>query len=674
MAGMLKRLFTRGWRGMRAAGSRRLALTLLLLTAALLLCRYSWEVPTPKGLIPTPVTGDAERALFDLRSFLLARQTSQDPRVALVVYNDQTLINTKKRSPLDRGLLARALANLDKMNAKAIGIDVLFDQPQDEDPQLIAQLRAMRTPTWVAYAEVGTNAENIIYEQQKYLENFLGRLKGSQASPASIRLTTDFGVTRVWPEPRADLPPPIAAAMAGSPGYRGSIRFRRPRGDPSDADFVPLYSEIPIDQFADPAVAPYLSPAIKDRYVLIGGDIVDTDRVATPLTSAANSAEPPGVAIHADMLTQILDNAPASPPAPWFVWAEALLVVIAAALTALLEMKAWKVGLLLLGQLMLFAGLPFYLQSYGTDTYGFPSLGPALGWLLAFTSVVSAARASGAVQRKFAQGALGKYLPREMAQEIIDHPELLALHGEKKDICVLFSDLEGFTKMSHALEPEMVAKLLNRYLETLSQVVLANGGVIDKFVGDAVVAFWGAPIARPDDAVRAARAGHALWLAGEGFRSSVDAGLPPVGRTRVGLHFGAAVVGNFGGESRIQYTALGDAMNTASRLESANKQLQTNVLASREFVERCDLEWWRPMGRVILRGRAQPVDVFDAAPEFPEAERNELAKALALLGEDPDKGLRLLEQVARRNPADTALQNLLRRSQHLNQEGAYVLD
>ena len=115
-------------------------------------------------------------------------------------------------------------------------------------------------------------------------------------------------------------------------------------------------------------------------------------------------------------------------------------------------------------------------------------------------------------------------------------------------------------------------------------------------------------------------------------------------------------------------------MNTASRLESANKQLQTNVLASREFVERCDLEWWRPMGRVILRGRAQPVDVFDAAPEFPEAERNELAKALALLGEDPDKGLRLLEQVARCNPADTALQNLLRRSQHLNQEGAYVLD
>ena len=127
-------------------------------------------------------------------------------------------------------------------------------------------------------------------------------------------------------------------------------------------------------------------------------------------------------------------------------------------------------------------------------------------------------------------------------------------------IYVLFSDLEGFTKMSHAIPPEMVAKLLNRYLELLSQVVLDHGGVIDKYVGDAVVAFWGAPIARPDDAERAAKAGHAMWQAGEDFRKEVadmDPDLPKIGKTRVGLHFGEAVVGNFGGDSRIQYTALG---------------------------------------------------------------------------------------------------------------------
>jgi len=382
---------------------------------------------------------------------------------------------------------------------------------------------------------------------------------------------------------------------------------------------------------------------------------------------------PPGIEVHATMLAQMLDRAPMVPPSLWFGWAEAILVVVAASLTALLEMKSWKLLPLLAFQLILFAGLPFYSQLRGVDTYGFPALGPALGWLIAFTAMVSAARASGAVQRRFAQGALGKYLPRSIAQEIIEHPELLALHGEKKDIFVLFSDLEGFTKMSHALEPEMVATLLNRYLETLSQVVLAHGGVIDKFVGDAVVAFWGAPIARPDDGARAAEAAYAMWQAGEEFRRGVDPELPPVGRTRVGMHFGEAVVGNFGGASRIQYTALGDSMNTAARLEAANKPLETRVLASREFVERSGLDWWRPMGRVVLRGRRRPVDVFEAAPEFPDADRRELEKALELLSTDQAAALALLGEIVGRNPDDIALKNLLSRSRELNEEGAYAL-
>jgi adenylate cyclase len=171
-----------------------------------------------------------------------------------------------------------------------------------------------------------------------------------------------------------------------------------------------------------------------------------------------------------------------------------------------------------------------------------------VGWIIAFTAVTAAARSAGAAQRSFAQGALGKYIPRDIAQQIIDEPDLLSLGGEKREIYVMFSDLEGFTKMSHAIEPEMVAKLLNRYLEMLSQVVLDHGGVIDKYVGDAVVAFWGAPIARADDAERALNAGYAMWKAGEDFRAEVaamDSNLPKIGKTRVGLHFGEAVVGNF---------------------------------------------------------------------------------------------------------------------------------
>ena len=687
MAGQVSRgLLGRGWRGIRAAGGRRLVVTCSMLIAALLIARFSWAYPWPNAggarnlkalhAVETPILGPAEETLYDVRSGLFAASPKeQDPRILLVVYNDQTLINARKRSPLDRGLLAKALRNLDTMGAKAIGIDILFDQPQDEDDELVATLRGMKTPVSVGYTEMSVNAADIGYEQQHYLGTFLGRLKGSNARPASIALDDSYGVTRVWPKIFPQLPPLLGRSMLASagegaktlPGYTGAIRYQRP-----GLEGQPLFTEIPIDNFVDPSLAAAMAPVVANRYVLIGGDIVDVDRVTTTLTGLTGEAVP-GIDVHAQMIEQMLDGGRMPRPSKWFLWAQALIVVIAATLSGLLEMRSWRFLPLVAFQFVIFVGLSFWLQSHGVDTYGLPVLGPALAWIIAFTAIVSAARASGAVQRRFAHSALGKYLPRSIAQEIIDKPELLALHGEKKEIFVLFSDLEGFTKMSHALEPEMVATLLNRYLDMLSEVVLDHGGVIDKFVGDAVVAFWGAPIARPDDGARAAEAGYAMWQAGEEFRAGVDPELPPVGRTRVGLHFGEAVVGNFGGASRIQYTALGDSMNTAARLEAANKSLETRILASREFVEKSGLDWWRPMGRVILRGRRRPVDVFEAAPEFSDADRKVLEKAIELLANDHAAGIALLTDLVGRNPNDRALKNLLGRSRELNEEGAYAL-
>lgn len=683
-------LLVRGWRNVREAGSRRLALTSLLVLLGLFIARYSWDLPAwvvPDELrleasqgtpMITPGTGDAERALYDLRASLLADKVSQDERILMVVYDDQTLIEVRKRSPLDRGLLARALRNLDTMGAKAIGIDILFDQPQDEDDALVEVLRSMRTPTLVAYANTATNKSDIGFEQEEYLESFLARLSGSRAKPASIRLDNSYGATRKWPSIEPGLPPLLGRSMleeAGEgrrtlPGYEGAIRYRHPAYENE-----PIYASLPIGNFVDPEVAPYLAPTVEGRYVLIGGDIIDYDRVETTFSSV-NGETPPGLRVHADLLAQMLDGARRAPVSPFTLWMMALLVVTTAVLTGLLEWGNWRIYVLLAAQFVTFVGVPFVLEARGVDTMGVPAFGWVIGWIVAFSAVTSAARASGAVQRNFAQGALGKYLPREMAEEIIENPRLLALHGEKKEIFVLFSDLEGFTKMSHALEPEMVAKLLNRYLEMLSRVVLDHGGVIDKFVGDAVVAFWGAPIARPTDGRRAAEAGYAIWQAGEAFRREVaelDPSLPPIGKTRVGLHFGQAVVGNFGGDTRIQYTALGDSMNTAARLEAANKALDSSVMASREFAERSGLDWWRPMGRVQLRGRARPVELMEPVPDFPREDAATLNEACSIAGSAPDRAAILVAGVAQRHPADKALENLLHRMQNLGEGGTYVL-
>jgi adenylate cyclase len=504
------------------------------------LARFSWALP---------FTDNAERALFDWRSYVLAEQVEQDSRVQIIAYNDRTLIALGKRSPLDRGMLARALRNIDSMGARAIGIDMLFDQPQDEDEDLIAALRAMQTPVAVGYAEVDVNALDIQFEQQQYLDAFMARLEGSNARPGSVTLSEREGVTRTWPRAGNGGVPLLGRTMLESageergsilPGYEGAIRYRKP----ALVD-VPIFAVSSIEFYADdalmaiPEVRAEAERAIRGSYVLIGGDIIDYDRALTPFSGidddavagGARNVRPPGIEIHAHKIAQMLDGARLAEVPGAALWAFALLTVLAAGLTGLLEVRSWRTIPLLVGQLAIFAGVPFALHARGVDTYGFPAVGLALGWILAFTVVTSTARAAGAVQRRFAQGALGKYLPASIAQEIIDKPELLQLGGEKREIYVMFSDLEGFTKMSHAIQPEMVAKLLNRYLEMLSQVVLDHGGMIDKFVGDAVVAFWGAPISRPDDGTRRrAQAMPCGRRARPSGRSGGDGSGPPADR------------------------------------------------------------------------------------------------------------------------------------------------
>ena len=678
----------RGYRNVAQAGAVQIIIGLFIVLLALLIARFSWTLPGSE--VPTPLTSAAEQAFYDMRAYYSADMVEPDDRVVLVVFTDQTLIKAQKRSPLPRDLIAEALRNLDQMGAKAIGIDILFDQPQDEDAELIETLRSMQTPVALGYASVGTNEEDIVFEQEQYLQDFLSELEGSKVQAGSIRLDNAFGATRVWPSIEPDLPPLLGRAMvrdAGGPAerfedYEGAIEYRRSlyedQGDAGETDVsAPLFTSLDIDLFVDmdPEIIPFMAEQIAGKYVLIGGDIVDYDRVETSFTSIDGEV-PPGIAVHAEMISQMLDGRALPPISSAAKWAFAVVVVLSAVLAALLEWPTRRLAPLVIVLFVIFIAAPFIMQVNDLDTYGLPAVGWLVGWVLAFTAMSTVARASSSRQRSFAQNALGKYIPRDIARQIIDQPELLRLGGEKRSIYVLFSDLEGFTKMSHAIEPEMVAKLLNRYLEMLSQVVLDHGGVIDKFVGDAVVAFWGAPIALADDAQRAAKAGYAMWQAGEAFRAEVaamDPNLPRIGKTRVGLHFGEAVIGNFGGETRIQYTALGDSMNTAARLEAANKALDTSVMASRDFAVRTGLDWWREMGRVVLRGRASPVDLMEPAPAFPEADRTLLAKAAALTSTDPVQALAIAQTVSARHPDDPALRNLVHRYSNLGEGGAYVL-
>ena len=648
-------------------GPIRLSSTLLFLILAILVARFSWD---------TPLIQEAERALYDMRAAVFAPVVSKEKRIVMVVYNDETLTLTGQRSPVDRTILAEALKTIDKAGAKGIGIDILFDMPQDDDALLISELDAMHTPTYIAYADPETNRE-ITFEQHAFLSKFLARVKNAKVKPTSIRLETGSdGVARNWSPQPTELPPFLAIALTGqNPKFEsnsGAIRYVVP----AQVD-TPVFDKYPIEAFADPEMAPVMTKFLKDKYVLVGGNFIDRDRFETPVGSLADVSSEDGkmigLEIHATMLAQLLNHDLPAPIPAWILWTAAFIVALSGGMSALIIGNAAKVGGILIAQFIFFLVFPFILQRIGIDTLTLPAFGWAVGWGLGYASVGSAARTLNSKQREFAQSALGKYLPKSIAGEILRNPEKLALHGEKRQIFAVFTDLEGFTKLSHAIEPEMVAILLNDYLDRLSEVVLEYGGTIDKFVGDAVVAFWGAPIAYPDDGERAAKAAYALYEMGEEFRKNVPEGVPPIGRTRVGMHYGDAIVGNFGGEGRIQYTALGDAMNTAARLEAANKSLDTKVLISREAAERTGLDWFRPMGRITLRGRSTPVDVFEPVPDWKEKERAAVMAVIEAHEKGDNSYAQALGAMMRQYGEDLGLANLLQRLNATNNGESYVL-
>jgi adenylate cyclase len=664
-------------RELRKVPRSRLIVTALIIVWAILFARYSWESPVALPIVgrTIPISTDAERALFDFREVIgeKRRKVAQDSRIVLIPYTQDTLKATKQRSPLNRAVLSRALANIDKMGARAIGVDILIDQPQPEDGQLMATLKGMKTPTWLAYATRATAGPEIEQWQQDFMNRWFEQLARTNVRPTSVRFEPDTdNVLRRWPSLPAGLPIFLPIAVTGARpdfSYQGSIDFRLPENSERL-----VFNSLPIDGFADPQMAPLLASQVKNRIVLIGGDFPDVDQFEIPATRMLTGYPTmTGLESHATMAAQLLDLRLPAPAGPASLWTLAVLVVLCGAFTAMLDVRPWVVAFAVVGQLAFFGLAPFYFEWHGIDTYGFPAFGWLGGWGLAYAATGAAVRAAGSEQRRYAQSALGKYLPRDIAAQILRDPKKLSLTGEKRLLYTLFTDIEGFTILSHRLPPDRVATILNAYLDGMCDIVLDQGGTIDKFVGDAVVAFWGAPIAREDDADRAARAQLEMLTFTQKFSVEYSEPGHEMGRTRVGLHYGEAVVGNFGGEGRLSYTALGDSMNCAARLEGANKYLKTVALISEEARSRTSLDVYRPMGRIVLSGRATPVVVWEPAPDFDPKLRHELVRLWNAFDSGDRSALDAIEQICLTQDNDAALSAFACRLREAGPGGATTL-
>jgi class 3 adenylate cyclase len=216
-----------------------------------------------------------------------------------------------------------------------------------------------------------------------------------------------------------------------------------------------------------------------------------------------------------------------------------------------------------------------------------------------------------AVDLENANAQLGRYFSPNLVRRLVDNPDLLQLGGERRELSFVFTDLAGFTSLVEQREPDVVLPLLNEYLESMVGIVFRHEGTVDKFVGDAVHVIFGAPIAQPDHAARAVACALEMDAFAHAFAAEKRASGIPLGETRIGVNSGSVVVGNFGGDSMFDYTAHGDAINTAARLESLNKHLGTRIAVSTDVAERIPGFTGRPAGTFILQGKSDGLTVLE---------------------------------------------------------------
>jgi adenylate cyclase len=226
-----------------------------------------------------------------------------------------------------------------------------------------------------------------------------------------------------------------------------------------------------------------------------------------------------------------------------------------------------------------------------------------------------------------AHASLSRYFSPNLALSLAADGTMLAPGGERREIATLFTDITGFTPLVESLDPSDLASLLSGYLERMTEIVFAHEGTVAKIIGDAIHVLFGAPGEQPDAASWAIACALALDASAEQYRLEWKARGVPLGVTRIGVHAGPAIVGNFGGGRLFDYTAYGDTINAAARLEAVNKQLGTRICVSAAAAERAEGFMGRPVGDLRLRGRSEPMRAYE--PLAPEDVGSPAAKAYA---------------------------------------------
>lgn len=582
--------------------------------------RIFWLIAVAVPLVATLIWGVGLLGNFDyLNDKIIDRFFVERPveaPVVIVAIDDRSL-RTIGRWPWDRSVHAKLLNRLRLLRPAVVAFDVsFFESVEGSGDQKFAQ--SMRELPVILATEVGL----------KPLPIFLAA--GADQGFVNVTLDRDGVLRRFWRHYWND-DDQLLEPSAGILGVKAFDQYCvRNAGETcetinrfwtnTNADFSGFYriafagppGHFPHYSYIDVLAGQVPDEALRNKIVLVGATALDLHDLSLAPTSQGQSMS--GAEVHANIIETIWSR-------QFFrevgTVGHLFVVLLLALLVAYFFRRTHKISLLILMTLLLASAVTVAAAVAFEHHYIFHVVFINLVILLTFIAELSYVYFVEGKQRRFIEGAFKPYVSEKIIQIISANPKALALGGEKRLITVLFSDIRNFISISEKHDPVVLGHVLNEYFQAMSEIILAEGGLIDKFIGDAIMAIWGAPLNDEQQAERACQAALKLVQRSRELQAGfVAKGWPKI-EIGIGINTGVAVVGNFGSRERFSYTAVGDTVNLASRLENANKDFGTTVIISESTKQKLPTTGYqlRALGNIKVRGKEQGVEAFELRKE-----------------------------------------------------------